>query len=80
MVLIQAANHNIHNKEVFQMKIITLKVKGMWCHDCEELIKNRLEHCVGIQNTKVSQDEGLARIFFDEKQIEEIIINEGYEV
>lgn len=65
------------------MKKIQLKIKGMHCTSCEELIKDALEE-VGAKG-EVNSKKGTAIIEFDEKKlteekIKQIIKKEGYTV
>jgi copper chaperone CopZ len=64
---------------------ITLKIEGMTCHSCEELIKDAVNDLPGINSITVSQKKGSAEINFNEAkvskmQIIEIIKEEGYKV
>jgi len=56
------------------MTKIKLKIKGMHCQSCADLIKNRIEELEGINDAKVSYSEEIAEIDFDENKIDAKVI------
>ena len=67
------------------MKQIILGVKGMHCRSCEVLIEDALGELDGVESVKISHQEGIVKVEFDElktslSEVEKIIVNEGYKV
>jgi copper chaperone CopZ len=65
--------------------ILNVKVKGMHCPSCEELIKDGVRALAGIQDITVSHRTGAVKVAFDDKKtnaaaIRSAIKQEGYEV
>lgn len=65
------------------MKNITIKIKGMHCQSCEMLVKDALEEQEGVKSSEISNENGTAKITFDdskvsEAQLKSIIKKEGY--
>ncbi len=64
---------------------VTMKIDGMTCVNCENLIQQTLEKTTGIHKAKVSYIHGDANITYDEEtititQIEEVIETLGYHI
>lgn len=53
------------------MKSVTLKVEGMRCNGCAEMIRSRIAAQPGVQTTDVSFDQGQARVLFDPQTTDE---------
>ena len=53
------------------MKSVTLKVEGMRCNGCAEMIRSRIAAQPGVQTTDVSFDQGQARVLFDPQATDE---------
>ena len=67
------------------MKKEIIKVKGMHCSSCGELIKDALEELEGVKTVSVSHEQGIVSVEFDEssvsnERIRKEIVNEGYVV
>ncbi|MBC8444262.1 heavy-metal-associated domain-containing protein [Candidatus Woesearchaeota archaeon] len=67
------------------MKQIIFEVEGMHCRSCEVLIEDALGEIGGVESVKISYQEGIVKVEFDESktslsEIEKIIVNEGYKV
>jgi len=69
---------------VVEMKKIQLKIKGMHCVSCENLIKESILELNGVKNAKVDYTTEKATIEFDNKKTDvrnilKTIKNIGYE-
>ncbi|MFH1650063.1 MAG: heavy-metal-associated domain-containing protein [Candidatus Woesearchaeota archaeon] len=67
------------------MKSSTIKIKGMHCSSCEELIRDALLDLDGIGKVDISHQKGLAVVSYDESKVNEKTIKtaitaEGYKV
>jgi len=65
------------------MKRLNLKISGMSCEGCEELIRGILEKQEGVIEARVSHKFDKAVVYFDnsrisERDIKSIIRHEGY--
>jgi copper chaperone CopZ len=65
------------------MKKTTIKIKGMSCSGCENIVKEAILHLGGIKNLKVSHVDGTAVLEFDPAKtnvinIMDAISNAGY--
>jgi len=56
------------------MKSLTMKVEGMRCASCAEMIRSRMTTQPGVQTAEVSFDEGRARVWFDPQAIDEELL------
>ena len=56
------------------MKSVTLKVEGMRCNGCAEMIRSRVATQPGVQTTDVSFDEGRARVLYDPQTTDEDLL------
>ncbi|NBA95223.1 heavy-metal-associated domain-containing protein [Pseudomonas sp. R5(2019)] len=53
------------------MKSLTMKVEGMRCESCAEMIRSRMATQTGVQAADVSFDEGRARVLYDPQATDE---------
>jgi len=66
------------------MKKVELNIKGMHCNSCVMLIKDALDETKGVADAKVDLKKNNAVVSYDEKsvtekQLIEVIKNEGYD-
>ena len=66
------------------MTTLKVKISGMHCESCAQVITLDLEALAGVKSAKVNQASGLAAVEFDEKitdqqAILETIKNSGYQ-
>lgn len=64
---------------------VNLRVEGMTCQSCEELIKESLTDLPGIKNVSVSKKSSNVSVNYDENQVTQekiiaVIKEEGYNV
>lgn len=66
------------------MKEINVKVVGMMCEGCENVVKNTLKNIAGVNEVLASYKDGFVKVIGDEnlssKDIVDAIENVGYEV
>lgn len=53
------------------MKSLTMKVEGMHCDGCAEMIRSRVATQPGVQSTDVSFGDARARVFYDPQTTDE---------
>lgn len=51
-----------------------MKVEGMRCESCAEMIRSRMATQPGVQTAEVSFDEGRARVLYDPQAIDEDLL------
>ncbi|RMF06107.1 copper chaperone [Candidatus Woesearchaeota archaeon] len=67
-----------------QMKEVEIKVEGMHCKSCEELVKEAVSELKGVKKVEASASEGVVRVAYDDSEVSEgdirkAIKSEGYE-
>lgn len=53
------------------MKTATIKVSGMHCDGCAQIVRSVLERHNGVQTSTVSYTDSTARVLFDPARIDE---------
>lgn len=56
------------------MKSLTMKVEGMRCESCAEMIRSCMTTQPGVQAANVSFDEGRAHVLYDPQAIDEDLL------
>ena len=66
------------------MKEITIQVKGMVCHGCENRVQNALKNKEGVEQVVANHEQGtvtiLAKKEIEKKELEQTIEDIGFEV
>jgi Cu+-exporting ATPase len=67
------------------MKTAQLKIGGMHCHSCAQIIEDSIAHQAGVQDAKISLKTNSVYIHYDETAIDQrqlitIIASDGFEV
>jgi copper chaperone len=67
------------------VKSVTLKIQGMHCDGCAEIIKALVEREAGVKAATVAYEAGEARILYDpaitnEERLVELVERPGYRV
>ena len=67
------------------MKEVKLNIEGMHCTGCSTRLEKILNNVDGVENAKVSLEEKIAEIKYDESQVNEkelieVIIDAGFKV